>query len=137
MISIQIKKSNSIFNLFSATWAKTCLLSDPDFNKCNFETILGIFENTLNGNYKINGLESTNPMVLEKITVLQGDGPVAVNASLSKLKIYGLPQVQLLKHRFNPDDLSWTQLIKIPKMRLEANYRMMGQILVIPLNVRT
>jgi hypothetical protein len=133
--SLSIEHLLKLLSFSTATWAKTCRLSDSDFDQCNYETIRGIFDNAFSGNFKVEGIESLNPMTLDKVNILQGDGPIAGNASLHNLKIYGLPEVQLLKQKFNPEDLSWTQLMKIPKMRLEANYQMMGRILVIPLNV--
>jgi hypothetical protein len=135
LTSLSIEYLLKVVSFSTATWAKTCKLSDSDFDQCNYETIRGIFDNAFSGNFKVEGIESLNPMTLDKVTILQGDGPIAGNASLYNLKIYGLPEVQLLKQKFNPEDLSWTQLMKIPKMRLEANYQMMGRILVIPLNV--
>jgi Haemolymph juvenile hormone binding protein (JHBP) len=87
------------------------------------------------GKYKIDGLDSIDPMVLDKIKVLQGDGPVNVNASLSKVKIFGFSKVELVQNQVSAKDYSWITFIKLPKIRLEANYRMQGQILIIPLNV--
>jgi Haemolymph juvenile hormone binding protein (JHBP) len=99
------------------------------------ESVRGLFGNVLNGNYKIEGLDSVEPILLDKIQILQGDGPVSLDASLSKLKIFGMSKAEFVQNQLNFTDYTWLTKLKIPKLRLEADYRMKGQILVIPLNV--
>lgn len=74
-------------------------------------------------------------MSIDRIRILQGDGPVSVNASLSKVKVTGFSKVKVLENQVSSKDYSWITTIKLPKMRLEGNYHMRGRILVIPLNV--
>lgn len=81
------------------------------------------------------GLESIDPMKIDRIRILQGDGPVSVNASLTKVKVTGFSKVKVVENQVNSKDYSWVTTIKLPKLRLEGNYLMMGRILVIPLNV--
>jgi hypothetical protein len=114
---------------------KTCELKKPEFTKCSTKSIDELYKKIFNGHFKVEGLESVEPLVLDKIKVLSGDGPVSLNASLTKVKIFGFKNIQIVQSQVNADDYSWTTLIKVPQMRLEANYRMQGQILVIPLNV--
>jgi hypothetical protein len=96
-----------------------------------------MFQNVLKGNYKIDGIDSTDPVYLDKLQILQGagNGPVSVDASLSNLKIYGLAKTEVTDNEVDLKTYSWTTTLKIPKLRVEGNYRMRGQILVIPLNV--
>lgn len=75
-------------------------------------------------------------MHINKIRILQGDGPVSVNASLTKVVVTGFSKTQVLENQVSNKDFSWLTTIKLPKMRLEGNYHMMGRILVIPLNGR-
>lgn len=114
---------------------KTCVKDTPEFAKCHVESIRDLFANIFNGNYKIDGLESVEPMVLDKLQILQSDGPVSLDASLSKVKIFGFSKADVIQNQVDFNDYSWTTKIKIPKVRIEADYRMKGQILVIPLNV--
>jgi hypothetical protein len=74
-------------------------------------------------------------MHLDKLNVLQGSGPVAVNASLSNVKIVGMSSLFLVENQVSAKDYSWLTTMKIPKLRLDADYRMRGQILIIPINV--
>lgn len=75
-------------------------------------------------------------MRIDRIRILQGEGPVSVNASLTKVKVQGFSKVKVVENQVNHKDYNWVTTIKLPKMRLEGNYHMQGRILVIPLNVR-
>lgn len=120
-----------------ASWLQTCDINDAQFESCHLESVRGLFTNVFNGNFKIDGLESVEPMKLDKVQILQGSGgPVALDASLTKLKIFGLSKTEVVQNKLDLQDYSWTTKFKVPKMRLEADYSMKGQILVIPLNVR-
>lgn len=122
--------------MFLANWLKTCELKMPEFTKCSTESIRGLFANTFNGNYKIAGLDSIDPLLLDKIKVLQGGGgPVSLNASLTNVKLFGFKNTEVIENQVSAEDYSWITVFKVPKMRLEADYRMKGQILIIPLNV--
>lgn len=114
---------------------KTCQFSDPDFFKCSTGSVQGLFDHLIKGIEGVEGLDSIDPMRIDRIRILQGDGPVSVNASLSKVKVMGFSKVKVVENRVSSKDYSWITTIKLPKMRLEGNYHMMGRILVIPLNV--
>jgi Haemolymph juvenile hormone binding protein (JHBP) len=74
-------------------------------------------------------------MKIERIKILQGEGPVSVNASLTKVRVQGFSKVKVTENQVSSKDYGWVTTIKLPKMRLEGNYHMQGRILVIPLNV--
>lgn len=121
--------------MFTASWLKTCSFKDPDFIKCSTGSVQGLFDNLLRGIKGVEGLDSIDPMRIDRIRILQGEGPVSVNASLSKVKVMGFSKVKVVENQVSNKDYSWITTIKLPKMRLEGNYHMMGRILVIPLNV--
>ncbi|XP_058444312.1 circadian clock-controlled protein daywake-like [Malaya genurostris] len=113
---------------------KTCRFADKDFIGCSTESVQGLFDKLVTG---IEGLEhvgTIDPMKISKIRILQGDGPVSVNASLSKVIVTGFAQTKVVRNVVNSKDFSWDTHIQLPKMRLEGNYLMQGRILVIPLN---
>lgn len=95
----------------------------------------GLFDNLIKGIDGVEGLDSIDPMRIERIRILQGEGAVSVNASLSKVKVLGFSKVKVIENQVSSKDYSWTTNVYLPKMRLEGNYHMMGRILVIPLNV--
>lgn len=83
--------------LFLASWLKSCEIKKPEFTNCSTESIQELFQNVFKGNYKIDGLDSVDPMLLDKISVLQGDGPVSLNARLSNVKFFGFSKIALYK----------------------------------------
>ncbi|XP_065090459.1 protein takeout-like [Ochlerotatus camptorhynchus] len=113
---------------------KTCRFSDADFVACSTESVQGLFDKLVTG---IEGLEhvgTIDPMKINKIRILQGDGPVSVNASLSKVVVTGFANTKVVRNVVSSRDFSWETHIKLPKMRIEGSYHMQGRILVIPLN---
>lgn len=95
-----------------------------------------MFENLIKGIDGVTGLDAIDPMKIDRIRILQGEGPVSVNASLTRVKVIGFSKVKVIENQVSSKDYSWVTTVKLPKMRLEGNYHMMGRILVIPLNVR-
>jgi len=127
---------NGILEIIPAEWLETCSFKDPDFFKCSTRSVQGLFDELVKGNTAgIEGLQTIDPMTIDRIRILQGDGPVSVNASLSKVTVTGFSKVKVIENQVNDKDYSWVTTIKLPKMRLEGNYKMGGRILVIPLNV--
>uniref|UniRef100_A0A182W486 Protein takeout n=1 Tax=Anopheles minimus TaxID=112268 RepID=A0A182W486_9DIPT len=113
---------------------KTCRFDQPNFVDCSTESVQGLFDKLVTG---IEGLEhvgTIDPMKISKIRILQGDGPVSVNASLSKVVVTGFASTKVVRNVVSNKDFSWETHIRLPKMRLEGNYHMQGRILVIPLN---
>lgn len=110
------------------------MLKDPELVKCSTVSIQGLFDALGKGIEGLEGLETIDPMRIDRIRILQGEGPVSVNASLSKVKVTGFSKTKVMENVVNKD-YSWVTTVKLPKMRLEGNYHMMGRILVIPLNV--
>lgn len=119
-----------------AEWLKTCEFKDPEFIKCSTVSVQSLFDNVVKGIEGLDGLTSVDPMRIDRIRILQGDGPVSVNASLTKVKVLGFSKVKVIENQVSSKDYSWITTVKLPKMRLEGSYHMSGRILVIPLNVR-
>lgn len=115
-------------------WLKTCEFKDPEFIKCSTSSIQGLFKTVFDGGYKVPELDSLDPMRIDSIDILQGDGPVSVNASLSKVKITGFSKAVVTESQVSSKDFSWITTCKIPKIRIDADYQMKGRILLIPLN---
>lgn len=121
------------FNL--AEWLKTCLLKSPNFTQCSTTSVQGLFSHLIQGIQGIQELDTIDPMKIDRIRILQGDGPVSVNASLSKVTVTGFSKLKLIENQVSSKDFSWLTTVTLPKLRLEGNYHMQGRILVIPLNV--
>ena len=122
--------------IFLAKWLQSCEFKDPEFTKCSTTSVQELFDQLAKGIEGLKGLENgTDPMKIDRIRILQGDGPVSVNASLSKIKVTGFSKTKVVENQVSSKDYSWITTLKLPKMRLEGNYHMQGRILVIPLNV--
>lgn len=116
-------------------WLKTCNFADKDFFKCSTTSVQGLFDQLGKGIEGLQGLETIDPMKIDRIKILQGEGPVSVNASLKNVKVTGFSKTNVIENTVSSKDYSWQTTIRLPKMRLEGNYHMVGRILVIPLNV--
>lgn len=133
--NVTVEVTRNLLFIISASWLKTCQFKDPEFFKCSTVSVQGLFDNLVKGIEGIEGLDSIDPMRIDRIRILQGEGPVSVNASLTKVKVTGFSKVKVSENQVNSKDFGWITTVNLPKMRLEGNYHMMGRILVIPLNV--
>ncbi|XP_059610660.1 protein takeout-like [Phlebotomus argentipes] len=108
---------------------------EEEFTKCSTEDIQKLFENLYTG---IEGLEDVvvDPLKINRIKVLQGAGPVSLNASLSKVTVTGFRYTNVTESKVSPKDFSWETTFFLPKVRIEGIYSMQGRILIIPLNGR-
>lgn len=112
---------------------RTCQIFDSDFVSCSTESVQQLFNLVLSGIDDLNNLPTLDPMKIKKIQILQGNGPVNINASLVKVTIRGFERVQVLESRVSPKDFSWNTKFILPKMRLDGIYDLNGRILIIPL----
>ncbi|XP_055676969.1 protein takeout-like [Lutzomyia longipalpis] len=117
---------------------KTCpimTVSEEEFTKCSTEDIQRLFQHLYTG---IEGLEDVvvDPLKINRIKVLQGAGPVSLNASLSKVTVTGFRHTKVTESKVSPKDFSWDTSFFLPKVRIEGVYSMQGRILIIPLNGR-
>lgn len=87
-IKLERYNLNCCFVNFSADFVKTCFLKDPDFPSCNRETVQLIFTSLKNGVPDI-GLIPLDPLNVTEIRLLQGTGPVSINATLNNVRVYG------------------------------------------------
>lgn len=98
-------------------------------------SVQGLFSKLAHGIEGLQGLDTIDPMMIDRIRILQGEGPVSVNASLKNVKVTGFSKTDVVENRVSDKDYSWVTKVRLPKMRLEGSYFMNGRILVIPLNV--
>lgn len=65
--------------------------------------------------------------------ILQGGGPVSVNASLNNVTVVGFGNSQILSNIVDADNYDFYTKLRLPKLRIDGNYNLLGRILVIPL----
>lgn len=77
---------------------ETCKFSDPDFIACSTRSVQGLFDKLVTGIEGLEDIGTIDPMRLGKIRILQGDGPVSVNASLSKVTVTGFANTKVVQN---------------------------------------
>lgn len=115
-------------------WLKTCQIDDPNFEACSRESIQGLFKQLAIGIEGFTAIETIDPMKLNRIKIFQGEGPVSINSSVTKVSVTGFADTEVVESKVSPIDYSWETKLMVPKVRIEGNYHMQGRILVIPLN---
>lgn len=67
------------------------------------------------------------------LQILQGAGPVNVNASLSNVKVTGFGKARIVYNKVDPKTYDFHTKLVIPMLLIEGKYILLGRILVIPL----
>lgn len=88
-------------NFILASFIQTCFLSEPDFPKCNTESVQKIFSHLKYGVPEI-GLLPVDPLKVSEIRLLQGTGPVSINATLTNVQIDGFSRAIIKSNKWVP-----------------------------------
>ncbi|XP_059055436.1 circadian clock-controlled protein daywake-like [Achroia grisella] len=111
---------------------QTCLKSDPDFDDCSRQSVQKLFDALGPGLPEID-MPPLDPMKIPKIRILQGDGPVNVNAALDDVTVTGFGQTEVLLSQVDSKTYDFYTRVRVPKIRIEGTYDLKGKILLIPL----
>lgn len=99
---------------------KTCQIDDPNFEACSRESIQILFKKLVTGkihwkfdrkNHFISstikkgidgfdGIQTIDPMKLNRIKIFQGDGPVSINSSISKAVVTGFANTEVVVSKY-------------------------------------
>lgn len=143
----------------TASWLSTCRIYEPGFTKCSTSSIQKLIDQL---NIGIPDIEDTvgkfDPLKVRDIFFKQDNNEVAtIRANLTDVVIKGFKEMKIkesrcvvnlfiktlriymillykIMNRVSKKDFSWQTKILIPKMRLNAKYKMAGRILLIPLS---
>lgn len=113
-------------------YVETCFIKKPEFEKCSTRAVQKLFGQLPEGVPSI-GLEPLDPLKVPIIKVLQGGGPVSVNASLTNVTVLGFGASEILSNTVDPKNYDWVTKLRLPRLRIDGNYVLLGRILVIPL----
>ncbi|XP_072938877.1 circadian clock-controlled protein daywake-like [Epargyreus clarus] len=113
-------------------FVKTCLKSDPEFDDCSKQAVQQLFDALGPGLPEID-LPALDPLNIPKIRILQGDGPVNVNAALDNVIVTGFGHTQVLQSQVDTKTYDFYTKVHVPKIRIEGTYDLKGKILLIPL----
>lgn len=113
-------------------FVKTCFKSDAEFDDCSKTAVQQLF-NALGPGLPEIGMEPLDPLKIPKIRILQGDGPVNVNAALDNVTVTGFGQTEVLLSQVDGKTYDFYTRVRVPNIRIEGTYDLKGKILLIPL----
>lgn len=113
-------------------FVKTCFKKDPEFEDCSKEAVQNLF-NALGPGLPEIDIPTLEPLHIPKIRILQGDGPVNVNAALDDVVITGFGKTEVLLSQVDGKTYDFYTRVRVPKLRIEGTYDLRGKILLIPL----
>jgi len=109
-----------------------CHTSEPNFDECVKDS-LNKFRPSLKSGIPQLKIPSLEPMVVPRISVKQGSGPVSIDSTFIDLKINGISNYEILNVRSNLDENRIEIDAKLPYMYNEGDYLINGKILVLPI----
>lgn len=113
-------------------WLRTCHKQDTNFTDCSTIAVQGMFDKMRTGMPEIR-LPPTEPLHIDKIEILQGDGPVSVNATVRNISVHGFGNAKVLFNSVHPSNFDFHTKMYYPLLRIEGIYEMEGRILVLPM----
>ncbi|XP_026732537.1 circadian clock-controlled protein-like isoform X1 [Trichoplusia ni] len=114
------------------SFVKTCYKRDPEFEDCSREAVQQLF-NALGPGLRDIGMQPLDPLKIPKIRILQGEGPVNVNAALDDVTVTGFGKTEVLSSQVDSKTYDFRTKVRVPKIRIEGTYDLKGKILLIPL----
>lgn len=116
-------------------WLKVCRKSAPNINKCLDDLFAQMFPYLATGIPEIN-VEHFEPLLLDKVSITKGSGPIILTGSFEDLHIVGSANA-------TPHDIDlfkdgshghWNFGIDVPTLDIKSIYNLKGHILVLPLH---
>jgi len=113
-----------------------CSFEQTNFNSCfaqDFELILREWKNGVPG---LKSIGSFDPLHVKRVKLAHdtGTGSLSLNADFQNVKLSGISKTSVKDARL--DRNTWTARFKIlmPKISFDADYKLKGRVLTIPLN---
>ncbi|XP_018332047.1 protein takeout [Agrilus planipennis] len=113
-------------------FVQTCKIKTPDFVNCSTHAVQGLFHRFPKGLPEID-LQPLDPLEVPVIKILQGDGPVNVNASLANVTVVGFGKTKVLENFVDAKTHDFYTRLHLPTLRIDGQYVLLGRILVIPI----
>ncbi|KAL7727917.1 hypothetical protein ACLKA6_019479 [Drosophila palustris] len=114
----------------------SCRIYEPGFTKCSTNSIQKLIDQLNIGIPEIVEKYGTfDPLHAKDIIFKQDNNEVAtIRANLSQVVLRGFSTIKIKESRVSKKDFGWQTKIFLPKLRLDAKYKMLGRILLIPLS---
>ncbi|KAM8704963.1 hypothetical protein ACLKA7_009424 [Drosophila subpalustris] len=114
----------------------SCRIYEPGFTECCTNSTQKLMDQLNIGIPEILEQHGTfDPGHVKNVIFKQDNNEVAtIRANLSQVVLRGFSTIKIKESRVSKKDFSWQTKIYLPKLRLDAKYKMLGRILLIPLN---
>ncbi|KAG7306069.1 hypothetical protein JYU34_008650 [Plutella xylostella] len=132
VILVLIQQSTADYYKTKPSFVKTCVRRDPEFEDCSKQAVQQLFDALGPGLPEID-LPKLDPLKIPKIRILQGEGPVNVNAALDDVIVTGFGKTEVQLSQVDSKTYDFYTRVRVPKMRIEGTYDLKGKILLIPL----
>ncbi|OWR42075.1 hypothetical protein KGM_202005 [Danaus plexippus plexippus] len=132
LVTVVIHCSLAEYYKSKPSFINTCMKSDPDFDDCSRDAVQQLF-NALGPGLPEIDLPPIDPLNIPKLRILQGEGPVNINAALDNVVVTGFGKTEVLHSQVDGKSYDFYTKVRVPKIRIEGTYDLKGKILLIPL----
>ncbi|CAG9578953.1 unnamed protein product [Danaus chrysippus] len=132
LVTVVIHCSLADYYKTKPSFINTCMKSDPDFDDCSRDAVQQLF-NALGPGLPEIDLPPIDPLNIPKLRILQGEGPVNINAALDNVVVTGFGKTEVLHSQVDGKSYDFYTKVRVPKIRIEGTYDLKGKILLIPL----
>ncbi|XP_069682357.1 protein takeout-like [Periplaneta americana] len=111
---------------------KICKRTDPQLNDCIKETLEDLRPKLSAGIAQLQ-IPSVKPMIIPKISVIQGSGPVSIDSSFTNTHVDGITNFVIKKVNADVDNYRIDIEVDIPFLYVYGDYQINGKVLVLPI----
>ncbi|KAK3912600.1 Protein takeout [Frankliniella fusca] len=113
-------------------WLLTCEKSNPDLNECLRQSFNHMIPALARGIPEL-GVNKFEPLFVDKIGLQKGNGGVIINGAFRDMNVHGPSNATANYVRLDFNKKVYQLGVNIPTIRVDANYIIEGQILLLPL----
>ncbi|KAL1490572.1 hypothetical protein ABEB36_013242 [Hypothenemus hampei] len=114
------------------TFLKICAKSDPNIKQCLIDSVESLRPLMAEGIPEF-GIPSCEPLIIPEVIIDQGHGPVAVKSTYREIQVFGPTNFNIKNMKIDLDKDRVKIKIYIPELKVNTNYTMTGQILMMPI----
>ncbi|XP_052835252.1 uncharacterized protein LOC128251987 [Drosophila gunungcola] len=117
------------------SYIESCRIYEPEFTKCSTRSIQAFMNQLVKGVPELDeSFGPIDPMRQDQLVFKQDNSDVAtISANLTDMLISGFGKMVIKESKVSKKDFSWLTKIYLPKMRMDGHYKMLGRILLVPL----
>ncbi|KAE8747294.1 hypothetical protein FOCC_FOCC005938 [Frankliniella occidentalis] len=113
-------------------WLLTCEKSDPNINECLRKSFNHMIPALARGIPEL-GVHKFEPLFVDRIGLQKGNGGVIINGAFRDMNVHGPSNATATYVRLDFNKKVYHLGVNIPTIRVDANYIIDGQILLLPL----